>query len=767
MAPKTVLTRREFVKDAGGLVIGFSLVDSSIVPRLLAASPAESVATPSPSRLDAWMRVGADGIIHVFTGKPEIGMGVQTGFTQIVAEELDVPIERVDLVMGDTARTTNQGGVGGSTSIAQGSKPLRNAAANLRYMLLQVASRKLDAPPEQLRVKNGVVSVMGNESKSVSYGDLAGTGDLNEMLKVSGEGFALNVEGAAKPKPPSSYTIVGHGVPRLDLPPKILGQWKYVTDVRVDGMLHGRVIRPAGVGATLVKMDDQAAKAIPGYVKTVVEGNFVGVVAETEWGAIRAQKAVKVTWTEPKQAFPPQQDLYQYMRSVAPKASRETRKEGDAAGAIAGAAKKVQASYEFPFQSHATMGPGCAVADVHVDGITTVWSGGQKPHDLKKGFAELLKVDINNVHVIWVEDAGSYGRPGFEDAAADVVLLSRAVGKPVRVQWAREDMTAWGSKGPAVICDLNAGLDAQGEVAGLQFSSRAFSGGETMFRPDSACNYLGAQLTGIPNTTGVDEFAQWGTNAPPYAIKNLHAEAHVVPAFFDLASPLRTTHLRDPEGPATTFAVESFMDELAAAAGADPIEFRQKYLDEARAKAVLTAAADQFHWDKRPSPRKATSGDIATGRGIALGARGGTYVGTIAEVEVNRRTGAVRVKRFVCSHDCGLIINPDALRNTIAANLVQSLSRTLMEEVTFDRSNVTSVDWKTYPVARASDIPSRVDIVLVNRTDVPSMGAGEPSTRPTAAAIANAVFDATGARVRTAPLTPARVKAALAAVQSA
>lgn len=761
MAPKTVLTRREFVKDAGGLVIGFSLVDSAIVPRLLGASPAESVATPSPARLDAWMRVGTDGVVHVFTGKPEIGMGVQTAFTQIVAEELDLSIERVSLVMADTATTANQGGVGGSTSVAQGAKPLRNAAANLRAMLLELASRRLDAPAEQLQVKNGVVSVKGDESKSVSYGDLASAGDLNEALNVSGEGFALNVEGAAKPKPVSSYTIVGHSVRRLDVAPKILGQWKYVTDVRVDGMLHGRMIRPAGVGATLDKVDDSAAKTIPGYVKTVVEGNFVGVVAETEWGAIRAQKAVKVTWTEPKQAFPPQQDLYQHMRTVAPKASRETRKDGDAAGAIAAAAKKVQASYEFPFQSHATMGPGCAVADVHLDGITTVWSGGQKPHDLQKGYAELLKVDRNNVRVIWVEDAGSYGRPGFEDTGCDAVLLSRAVGKPVRVQWTREDMTAWGTKGPAVICDLTAGLDKQGELAGLQFSSRAFSGGEIMFRPESACNYLGAQLTGLPNTTGIDEFAQWGAQAPPYAIKNLHAEAHVVPAFFDSASPMRTTHLRDPEGPATTFAVESFMDELAAAAGDDPIEFRSKYLTEPRAKAVLTAAAEQFGWDKRPSPRKASSGDVVTGRGIALGARGGTYVGTIAEVEVNRRTGAVHVKRFVCAHDCGLIINPDALRSTVAANLVQSLSRSLKEEVTFDRGNVTSVDWRTYPVARASDIPSRVDIVLLNRPEIPPMGAGEPSSRPTAAAIANAVFDATGVRVRTAPLTPARVKAAL------
>src|SRR5712691_1461019 len=767
MAPKTTLSRREFVKDTGGLLIGFSLADSAIVPRLLAAASPESVATPSPSRLDAWLRIGKDGMVHVFTGKPEIGMGVETGYAQIVAEELDVSVDRVDFVLGDTALTANQGGVGGSTSIMMGAKPLRNAAANARYLLTQLASRRLGTPAEQLQVKDGIVSVIGDASKKISYADLASAGDLNDALKVSGEGFALNVEGAGKLKDPSTYTIVGKSAPRVDLPPKILGKYKYVTDVRVEGMLHGRVIRPSGVGATLVSVDENSAKAIPGYVKAVVRGNFVGVVAENEWAAVQAAKALKVTWTAAKQAFPEQQDLYKHMRSAAPKASKETLNRGDAASALANAAKKLEASYECPFQSHATMGPGCAVADVHTDGVTTVWSGGQKPHDLQKGFSQLLRVPIDTMRVIWVEDAGSYGRPGFEDAAADAVLLSQAVGKPVRVQWMREDMTAWGSKGPAVLCDLTAGLDAQGEVSAMQFTSRAFSGGETHFRPDAMGNYLGAQLTGIPNTTGVDEFAQWGVQAPPYSFRNIHAMAHVIPALYETASPLRTTHLRDPEGPATTFAVESFMDELAAAAGADPIEFRQKYLDEARAKAVLTAAAERFGWDKRPSPRKAASGDIVTGRGIALGARGGTYVGTIAEVEVNRRTGAVRVRRFVCAHDCGLIINPDALRSTIAANLVQSLSRTLLEEVTFDRSNVTSVDWKTYPVARASDIPSRVDIVLINRPDVPSMGAGEPSTRPTAAAIANAVFDATGARVRTAPLTPARVKAALAAVQSA
>jgi CO/xanthine dehydrogenase Mo-binding subunit len=466
--------------------------------------------------------------------------------------------------------------------------------------------------------------------------------------------------------------------------------------------------------------------------------------------------------------FPEQQDLYKHMRSAAPKASKETLKQGDAAGALANAAKKLEARYECPFQSHATMGPGCAVADVHMDGATTVWSGGQKPHDLQKGFSQLLRVPIDTVRVIWVEDAGSYGRPGFEDAAADAVLLSQAAGKPVRVQWTREDMTAWGSKGPAVLCDLSAGLDAQGEVSAVQFTSRAFSGGETHFRPDAMGNYLGAQLTGIPNTTGVDEFAQWGVQAPPYSFRNIHAVAHVIPALYEAASPLRTTHLRDPEGPATSFAVESFMDEIAAAAGVDPLDFRLKYLDEPRAKAVLIAAAQKAGWDRRASPKKnSASGEISTGRGIGLSTRNGTYVGTVAEVEVNRRTGAVHVKRFVCAHDCGLIINPDALRTTIEANLIQSMSRSLMEEVMFNRSNVTSVDWRTYPVARASDIPSQVDVVLLNHPELPPNGAGEPSSRNVPAAIANAVFDATGARVRQMPLTPARVKAELAAIQHA
>jgi CO/xanthine dehydrogenase Mo-binding subunit len=315
---------------------------------------------------------------------------------------------------------------------------------------------------------------------------------------------------------------------------------------------------------------------------------------------------------------------------------------------------------------------------------------------------------------------------------------------------------------------LVAALDTQGEVTALEFVSRAFSGSEIAAQPSSAGNLLASQLIGIPNTSGTDEFADWGVRSPAYRFRNLHAVAHVVPSFFDTTSPLRSTHLRDPEGPATSFAVESFIDEVAAAAGADPIEFRLKYIDERRARAALASVAEKAHWDHRPSPKKqaggGNGGNVVAGRGVALSTRNGTYVGTIAEVEVNRRSGGVRVTRLVCSHDCGLIVNPEALKRTIEGNLIQSMSRALKEEVTFDRSHVTSVDWTSYPVVRSSDIPTQVDVVLLNHPELPPGGAGEPSSRATAAAIANAIFDATGARVRQAPLTAARVKAALAAI---
>jgi nicotinate dehydrogenase subunit B len=759
---KSGISRREFVRDASGLVLGFSMLDPALAPRLLAQSAA--AAPPSPRKLESWLHVLPDGGVQVFTGKLEIGMGVDTALTQIVAEELDLAPSRVKFVFGDTQVTVDQGGVGGSTSVSQGSKPLRNAAAAARAALLSRASQRLGVPAGDLQVRDGVVTSRGDAAKRVSYGELAAAIAAEGDLKVTGAGFALNVDGGATPKDPSTYTVVGTSVPRIDMAPKILGTYQYVTDVRVPGMLHGRVVRPSGVGATVVSVDESEAKRIAGYVKTVIDKDFVGVVCESEWAAVKAAKALKVAWSAPLQAFPEQKDLYSTMRAATPKATRQIPKTGDVDAALGRAAKAIDARYDVPFQSHATMGPGCALADVRSNGLTTVWSGGQKPHALQKGYAQLLGVPTDRVRVVWMQDSGSYGRPGFEDAGADAVLLSRAVGRPVRVQWMRHDMTAWGAKGPACVFDLAGAIDGQGNVTAVRFVSRAFSGGEILYLPDAAGNFLGAQLTGIRNTTGVDEFADWGGAAPAYRFPNLDASAHVLTGFHDVASPLRSTHLRDPEGPATSFAVESFIDELAAAAGVDPLELRMKHIDEPRAKNALKVAADTYGWDARVSPKNGNTGHIVTGRGIALGTRNGTYVGTIAEVEVNRTSGVVKVTRLVCSHDCGLVINPDALKSTIAANLVQSLGRTTKEEVMFDRSSVTSVDWNSYKVARASDVPAVVDIVLINRPDLPPGGAGEPSSRATAAAIGNAVFDATGVRIRKIPLTPENVKAALAAV---
>jgi CO/xanthine dehydrogenase Mo-binding subunit len=503
----------------------------------------------------------------------------------------------------------------------------------------------------------------------------------------------------------------------------------------------------------LVSVDETGMKSIPGYVETVVKGNFVGVLARDEWAAIRAAKELKVTWGDPAAAFPA--DVYAHMRAAKPKTTRQLTSQGDAAAALQNAAKKLEASYEWPFQAHATMGPGCAVADVKADGVTTIWTGAQKPHALQKGLAQMLHLPEDQVRVVWVEAAGSYGRAGDEDVAADAALLSQAAGKPVRVQWSRADMTAWGGKGPAVIVDLAAALDAQGAVSALEMTSRAFSGTEIIPQPNTAGNMLAAQLIGMPNTNPGEEHVQWGGSTYAYTIPHVHVVGHIIAPLYEKESPLRTTHLRDPNGPAGTFAAESFMDELAAAAGADPIAFRLRHTADPRAKAVLAAVAERVKWETRASPKRGGSG-----RGLALALRGGTYVATVAEVEVDAKTGAVRVKRLVCAHDCGLIVNPGALKGTIQANLIQSLGRTLKEEVTFDQTHVTSVDWHTYQVARWSDVPE-VEVILLNHPEIAPSGAGEPSSRPTAAAIGNAVFDATGVRLRRVPLTAERVRAAL------
>lgn len=769
MTPGAPVSRRDFVRSAGGLLIGFS-VAGQFVEVLAAQGAAQAPAAPVPvgpplAKIDSWLRIAPTGAVTVCTGKVEVGMGVNVALTQIVAEELGVPFDRVTMVMGDTLLTPDQGGVGASNSVSSGGAALRNIAATTRGLLMQAAASRLNVPVEQLAVQNGVVGSRTDPSKSISYGDLASDPGLQEELKVTGSGFSLNVQGSGKPKSPKEYSIVGTSVRRSDVADKVFGRFKYVGDVRVPDMLHGRVIRPPAVGAQVVSVDDSAAKGVAGFVQTVVKGNFVGVVASTEWGAIKASRMLKIGWSDPGDLFPDQAALYEQMHAARPKSSRETVKRGDAAAGIARAARRVEASYAYPFHSHATMGPGCALADFKADGVSTVWCGAQKPHQAQRGYADLIGVAPDKVRVVWMQDSGSYGRPGFDDVGADALVMSQAVGKPVRVQWMRGDMTGWGPKGPAAVFELSAGLDAEGNVTGVQFTSKAFSGGEINFIPTAKGNFLAAQLMGLPNTSGFDEYAEWGSGgggAAPYAFGDFLSTATVIPSLQPTPSPLAGTHIRDPNGPSTSFAVESFLDELAAAASVDPLQFRTKYLTDERAKAVLASAAEKFGWDARPSPRRAGGSGPLRGRGMALGIRGGTYVGNIAEVEVDRRSGSVRVVRYVMAHDCGLVINPLGLTQTLQANVIQTLSRTMKEEVRFNRRAVTSVDWRTYPIGGMSDVPPQIDIVIVNRPEVPATGAGEAGTRALAAAVANAIFDATGVRLRQVPFTEARVKAALA-----
>ncbi|HEX3465756.1 MAG TPA: molybdopterin cofactor-binding domain-containing protein [Candidatus Elarobacter sp.] len=747
-------SRRTFLGSAAALLAVVATHDGMRAFASAAESATEGASTP----LRTWLQIGEDGMVTFFTGKVEIGMGVITGLTQIVADELDVPLSHVRAVTGDTALTPDQGGVGGSTSTELGAFPLRNAAAEARRVLLEAAAARLRVPADRLVVTDGVVRDRTNPSASVPYGALVAALANAPPLHASGENFAQNVTGAAKPKAPADYRYVGKPVARIDVAPKAYGTFRYVVDVRVPGMLHGRVVRPPAAGARLLGVDEAPLRAF-GDARLVRIGDFLGVVASREWDAVRGARALEPRWSAGPRSFPAQSALPDAMWAAPVSSQDKVVARGDLAAGFAGA-DVVEARYAWPFQAHAMMGPGCAVADVAHDGTARVWTGGQKPFALREGIADLLGVPLEKVRVTFVEDAGSYGRGGFDDTAADAVLLSRAVGKPVRVQAMRSDTTQWGPKAPAIVAHLR-GAVRDGAIAALDLTVRSFNGGEISSHPDSAGNFIGGQLAGHPNDKPRVEYAAYGRNSATYRIPALHAVAELIPPLVANGSPLRTTHLRDPEGPGTTFVIESFVDELAAKAGADPLAFRIAHLDDARQAGVLRAVATASQWRSGRSAAKRQTG-LARGRGVAFATRGKTVVATVAEVAVDTASGAVRVTRLVCAHDCGFIVNPRSLRGTIEANLMQSMSRALYEEVKFDESTVTSRDWASYPVVRTPDVPDSVEVVLIEHgADVPSYGAGEPSSRPTAAAIANAIYDATGARVRRAPLTPENVLAAL------
>jgi CO/xanthine dehydrogenase Mo-binding subunit len=536
----------------------------------------------------------------------------------------------------------------------------------------------------------------------------------------------------------------------------VFAQEDYCTDIKVPGMVHGRVIRPAIAGSVPVKVDESSIKDIPG-AQVVHQNGFLGVVAPKEWDAIQAMQKLKVEWSKVEPPFPNQNALYDHIRKAAVRKSAVEGKEvGNVDEAFKTAAKVIEAEYEWPFQSHAAMGPACALVEIKGDKVKC-WTGSQKSHFVQIGLAAQLQVPLENVHVVWQNGPGSYGRNDADDCVADAAVLAKAVGKPVRLQYMRDQGTGWDPKGPASIHTARAALDAQGNVVAYEFISKGFSRVDVDTNGSKLFDTLAGQTLGVALKSG-DGF---GIPAESYEFANKRTSWQTIAPLLDRSSPLRSSHLRDPVGPQIHFASESFMDEVAAATNQDPIEFRLKNTKDARDTALIKAAAAKFGWDTRPSPRKDQTGNKVSGRGIAYSQRNGTRVAVIAEVDVDRSTGKIWAKRFTVAHDCGQIINPDGLEKCIEGNIVQGISRTLWEEVKFDNKSVTSVDWETYPILDITETPAKIDFALINHPEIAPSGAGEPSIRPIAAAIANAIFDATGVRIRRVPFSPDRVKQAL------
>jgi nicotinate dehydrogenase subunit B len=753
-------SRRSVMKGGGALVVSLGMPMG--MNTLLAINSALAQDTRPPltgEQLSTYIAVNADGTVTGFFGKMDMGHGLATAVSQMIAEELDVPFRSVNLILADTALTINQGGASGSNGIQNGGKQLAVAAAEARRVLVEMAAAKLGVPADQLAVADGVVSSKADPSKKTTYAELIGGRYFNVELAWNKEiGNTLYAPGQAKIKKPSQHKIVGQSVKRNDVAPKAFATQGFVTDVKRDGMVHARMIRPPVAGSVPVKIDEASLKNIPG-AKVVLDKGFLAVVADKEWDAIGAAQALKVEWSSVTPPFPDEKALYDHIRKapVRKKEVDEKTKSGDVDEAFKNAARVIEAEYEWPFQSHACMGPACAVVEIK-DGQATVWSGSQKTHYVRDGMAATLEMPVDKVRAIWVTGPGCYGRNDAGDAAMDAAVIAKATGRPVRVQYTREQGTAWDPKGPASVHKARAAIDASGKVVAYEFVSKGFSRVEVDARESKPSATLAGQFMGVA-LKPEDNFR---VPEESYGFDNKRMSWETIAPPLERASPLRTSHLRDPVGPQIHFASESFMDEVASALNVDPIELRLRHVKNNRDIDLIKAVKDKSGWDTRPSPRKDQTGNKVTGRGIAYAQRSGTRVAIVAEVDVDRSTGKIWARKFTVAHDCGLIVNPNHLKQCIEGNVVQGISRTMWEEIHFDNKSVTSVDWLTYPILDITETPETIDVVLINRPDTAPSGAGEPTIRVVAAAIANAIFDATGVRIRRVPLTPDRVKAALA-----
>ena len=745
-------TRRDFLKVSGALIVGFSAGNLKV---LRAQGPLQG--SPAMNQLDSWIAIATDGSITAYSGKEELGQGISTAQQQLVAEELSVPFNRVKLIYCDTALTPDQAHTSGSQShpanFNEGN--LAQAGATAREALFRMASQKLGVPVDQLTASDGVIS---SGSKRVTYGQL-----------VEGKKFNLALDAKAKRKSPSQWTVLGKPLASPDLPALVTGRFEFVHNVRLQGMLHGRVVRPPSVGATVASVDESSVQGMPGLVKVVAKKNFVGVVADKPWQAMQAAAKLKVTWN-PGLALPDQVTFYESIRK---QPARDTRlvDSGDVEAKLA-AGTVLKATYLHPYQMHGSMGSSCAVADVQGE-KATIYSATQAVWYQKNTSAMILGLKPENVRVIFRRGSGCYGCNGADTVTYDAAVLSQAVGKPVRVQLSRKDEMAFENYGNAFVMDQRASLDSSGNITAWDHESWSPGLGG---RPGA--NTPGNIITGLLLGFQPTAFAPRSPAPPPGAFNN---NSNGVPSYLaqgtgTVQSGRVVTHavesrfwtgpLRSPARLQNTFAHESFIDELAAKAKADPVEFRLRHLRDARLKEVLAAAAKTANWETRPSPKPGNrKTGVAIGRGAASVLYEGDngYTALVAEIEVNQDTGKIIVKRMVASSDVGPISNPDGLRNQVEGGALQGLSRCLGEEVTWDIEKVTSVDWRTYhSLPLGFEVP-KIDAVLINRTEGEVMGAGETSITLVAAAIGNAIFDATGARIRQVPFTAERVKAALAA----
>jgi len=730
------LTRRALL-EAGALVVGFGFAPVASAQAQRAADAPRALPL---DQVDSFLAIRGDGTVVVRSGKVDLGTGHRIAMRQMVGEELSIGVDRIELIEGDTALTPNQGPTAGSSGIMRGGVELRQAAATAREALLALAAERWRVPAGELTLADGAVTAPGGRSLAVA-------------ALLGERGFDVKMNPKAPLKPPAQYVLVGKPLPRPDVPAKVTGRHVYVHDHVLPGMLHGRVLRPPAVGAKVGAIDESSVAGLPG-VRVVRIADFVGVVAGDEWAAVRAARELKVRWS-PSATLIGHDALVDWARSGPFVAEEVIAAKGDAqrSAALAGAADAIRATYSWPIQSHGSIGPSCAVADVRGDG-GTVWTASQASHRFLATFAALVDLPREKLRVIYLDGAGCYGMNGHDDAAADAVLLSKVVGRPVRVQWSREDELGWDPKGPPQLLDLRATLTADGRIDAWDTE---------MWVPRATANLewvplLAPLAAGMSQPVGQAVGLVSQNGDPPYPANAVKVSAHWLgPA------PLRPSNIRAPGKVANCFAVESFVDELAAKAGLDPLAFRLRDLGDRRGAEVLRRVAQLIGWQARPSPAPSGRGQVAAGRGLAYVhyKNSETYVAVAMEVEVDRASGEIAVRRVCCAHDCGLMINPDAVRAQVEGNILQTLSRTLHEETTFDRARVTSVDWASYRLLRFPAVP-RLEIALIDRPDQPPLGAGEAAASPVPAALANAVFDATGVRLRSVPFSAGKLKALLA-----